>query len=166
VAMAGAAIRHRLDVVFRGPGGEGRIPLLLFLPATASAAAPVPVFLLICNRNRENIAADRSVRSPSGRPRRGWPEAMPWPPSMSRTSTRTMTMASGTGSMASSIRRRAGRPTPGARSALGPGAPAGPWMPSRRCRRSTAPGSPWSGTRAAARRPCGAGRRTSASPWW
>ncbi len=64
VAMDGTAIRHRLDVAFRGPGGEGRIPLLLFLPVTASAAAPVPVFLLICNRERENIAADRSVRSP------------------------------------------------------------------------------------------------------
>lgn len=61
-AMGGAAVRRQFDIVFRGPGGEGRIRLLLFLPK--SAVGPVPAFLLLCNRERENIDPDRTVRSP------------------------------------------------------------------------------------------------------
>ena len=40
-------------VTFSGPGGEGKIRVLLVVPAAATAGKPVPLFLLINNRSPE-----------------------------------------------------------------------------------------------------------------
>jgi pimeloyl-ACP methyl ester carboxylesterase len=60
--MDGKATRKLVNISFRGPGGEGTIQLLLFVPNAATR--PVPCFLLICNRDPENIDPSRKVKSP------------------------------------------------------------------------------------------------------
>lgn len=61
-AMEGRATRKRIDIRYSGPGGEGRIELVVFIPN--EAVKPVPGFLLICNRDRRNIDPTRTERSP------------------------------------------------------------------------------------------------------
>ncbi|RKN61386.1 hypothetical protein [Paenibacillus ginsengarvi] len=46
--LQGTAIRKKVAIRYRGPYGEGIIPLLLIVPV--NIAGPVPVFLLINNR--------------------------------------------------------------------------------------------------------------------
>jgi hypothetical protein len=61
-AMDGKATRKLVRISYAGPGGEGGINLILFVPN--SAKKPVPCFLLICNRGRENIDPMRVQKSP------------------------------------------------------------------------------------------------------
>lgn len=62
LAMDGLATRKQIDIRYTGPGGEGVIHLVLFVPN--SLPKPVPGFLLICNRPREeNIDPLRVNRS-------------------------------------------------------------------------------------------------------
>ncbi len=56
-AMDGMATLKRVDIHFAGPGGEGKIELILFIPN--EVPKPVAGFLLICNRGRENINPTR-----------------------------------------------------------------------------------------------------------
>lgn len=60
--MDGMATRKLVTISYRGPGGEGAIRLVLFVPE--KVAKPVPCFLLICNRGPENIDPTRKVRMP------------------------------------------------------------------------------------------------------
>ncbi|NHN34791.1 alpha/beta hydrolase family protein [Paenibacillus agricola] len=60
--MGGKAVRKKIDIGYEGPGGNGVIHLYLFVPA--QAIRPVPTFLLICNREAENMDPDREVQSP------------------------------------------------------------------------------------------------------
>jgi len=61
-AMSGLATRKQVDIHFSGPGGEGAIRLVLFVPN--HAPKPAPGFLLICNRPREeHIDPTREKRS-------------------------------------------------------------------------------------------------------
>ncbi len=57
--MSGA-LRKQVELTFSGPGGTGTIELLLFLPE--KQPPPVPVFLLICHRDRKNIDPSRQNR--------------------------------------------------------------------------------------------------------
>lgn len=59
-AMEGAATRKRVEIHFSGPGGEGQLNLLIFVPNKIEH--PAPGFLLICNRSRKNIDPDRIER--------------------------------------------------------------------------------------------------------
>lgn len=59
--MNGAATRKQVKISFRGPGGEGAIRLVLFVPERVK---PAPCFLLICNRGATNIDPTRAVKSP------------------------------------------------------------------------------------------------------
>jgi len=61
-AMRGKATLKRVDIRFSGPGGKGVIELALFIPN--NAPRPVPGFVLICNRDRENIDPTRQKKSP------------------------------------------------------------------------------------------------------
>jgi hypothetical protein len=61
-AMHGQATRKQVAITFSGPGGAGRINLLVFVPRRVSG--PVPCFLLICHRGPENIDPTRQVQSP------------------------------------------------------------------------------------------------------
>ena len=61
-AMGGAATRKLVTISYRGPGGEGAINLVLFVPNNATKAAPC--MLLICNRPAENIDPTREKKSP------------------------------------------------------------------------------------------------------
>ncbi|HEY3897833.1 MAG TPA: prolyl oligopeptidase family serine peptidase [Chthoniobacter sp.] len=62
-AMDGKATRKQVKISYRGPGGEGAINLVLFIPNAAKQ--PAPCFLLICNRPAaENIDPTRAVKSP------------------------------------------------------------------------------------------------------
>ncbi len=61
-AMNGAATRRLVKIAYRGPGGEGAINLILFIPN--GLAKPAPCFLLICNRGPENIDPTREKKSP------------------------------------------------------------------------------------------------------
>ena len=61
-AMDGAATRKQVRIAYRGPGGEGSLRLLLFVPARARR--PAPCFLLICHRPPENMDPARAVRKP------------------------------------------------------------------------------------------------------
>lgn len=61
-AMDGAATRKLVDVRYSGPGGEGKMELILFIPNKAQK--PAPGFLLICNQPPENIDPSRVVKSP------------------------------------------------------------------------------------------------------
>ena len=56
-AMKGRATEKQIEIRFSGPGGEGKMRLLLFIPNAAQE--PVPVFLLICHRDPENIDPSR-----------------------------------------------------------------------------------------------------------
>ncbi|MCF7668237.1 MAG: prolyl oligopeptidase family serine peptidase [Verrucomicrobia bacterium] len=60
--MGGRATRKLVDISFSGPGGEGRIGLIRFIPN--KAPKPVPAFLLICHRGRDNIDPSRQVKEP------------------------------------------------------------------------------------------------------
>ncbi|MBI5386219.1 MAG: acetylxylan esterase [Verrucomicrobia bacterium] len=59
--MDGAATRKQVMISYRGPGGEGAIKLVLFVPGRVK---PAPCFLLICNRGPTNIDPIRTVKSP------------------------------------------------------------------------------------------------------
>jgi hypothetical protein len=61
-AMDGLATRKQVNIVYRGPGGQGAIRLLMFVPN--NGPQPVPCFLLICNRDESNIDPSRAVKSP------------------------------------------------------------------------------------------------------
>jgi dienelactone hydrolase len=58
--MDGAATRKLVKISYRGPGGEGAIKLVLFVP---TKSAPAPCFLLICNRGATNIDPTRENKS-------------------------------------------------------------------------------------------------------
>jgi pimeloyl-ACP methyl ester carboxylesterase len=59
--MDGAATRRQVVISYEGRGGKGAINLTLFVPAKATK--PVPCFVLICNRGRQNIDPTRAVKS-------------------------------------------------------------------------------------------------------
>lgn len=59
--MGGTATRKQVKISYRGPGGEGAIQLVLFVPEQAK---PAPCFLLICNRGPTNIDPTRTIKSP------------------------------------------------------------------------------------------------------
>ncbi len=61
-AMDGAATRKLVDVRYSGPGGNGEMELILFIPNKREK--PAPGFLLICNRGKENIDPTREEKSP------------------------------------------------------------------------------------------------------
>jgi hypothetical protein len=61
-AMGGTATRKLVTISYRGPGGEGAINLVLFVPNGAAKSAPC--MLLICNRPAENIDPTREKKSP------------------------------------------------------------------------------------------------------
>lgn len=61
-AMEGKATRKQVRISYRGPGGEGAIKLVLFVPNGRSQ--PAPCWLLICNRPPSNIDPTREVKSP------------------------------------------------------------------------------------------------------
>jgi len=60
--MDGKATRKRVDAVFSGPHGEGRIRYLMFLPE--NAPGPAPAFVLIGHRDPDNYDPDREKRVP------------------------------------------------------------------------------------------------------
>lgn len=60
-AMAGAATLKEVRISYRGPGGKSGFKLILFIPN--KARKPAPGFLLICNRDRENIDPTRERKS-------------------------------------------------------------------------------------------------------
>lgn len=60
-AMDGKATRKLVRISYAGPGGEGGINLIVFIPN--DARKPVPCFLLICNRGVTNIDPTREVKS-------------------------------------------------------------------------------------------------------
>lgn len=60
-AMDGAATLKQVAIEFSGPGGQGRINLVLFVPNERKGSAPA--FLLICNRPAENIDPTRQKKS-------------------------------------------------------------------------------------------------------
>ena len=58
------AVRRRARASFSGPRGKWGFEMTLFLPDGASAAAPAPAFVLICNRALEKFAdIELKVRS-------------------------------------------------------------------------------------------------------
>lgn len=61
-ALSGNATRKLVDIHFSGSGGNGTIHLAVFIPN--NVPKPVPGFLLICNRSRENIDPTRKIKSP------------------------------------------------------------------------------------------------------
>lgn len=61
-AMGGKATLKRIDIRFSGPGGKGVIKLAVFIPN--KVPKPVPGFVLICNRGRDNIDPTRKKKSP------------------------------------------------------------------------------------------------------
>lgn len=62
-AMEGKATRKQVKISWRGPGGEGALKLVLFIPN--GLTKPAPCFLLICNRPAAaNIDPTRAVKSP------------------------------------------------------------------------------------------------------
>ncbi|MGG1516943.1 prolyl oligopeptidase family serine peptidase [Paenibacillus oryzisoli] len=60
--MDGKALRKKVDITFDGPRGTGIIHLYLFTPV--NGGEKVPAFLLICNRDKENMDPERKVKSP------------------------------------------------------------------------------------------------------
>jgi dienelactone hydrolase len=64
--MDGTATRKRVAVEYAGPGGKGKIDLLLFVPAGKARRAKkrAPAFLLICNRDAANLDPERAKKSP------------------------------------------------------------------------------------------------------
>jgi hypothetical protein len=61
-ALDGNATRKQVAISYHGPGGEGTIHLVLFVPK--GALKPVPCFLLVCNRGQTNIDPTRTIKSP------------------------------------------------------------------------------------------------------
>lgn len=61
-ALSGAATLKRINIHFSGDGGKGMIELSVFIPNKRSK--PAPGFLMICNRDRENIDPTRKKKSP------------------------------------------------------------------------------------------------------
>ena len=61
-AMDGKATLKQVTISYSGPGGEGAIHLILFVPNRREK--PAPCFLLICNRGVENIDPTREKKSP------------------------------------------------------------------------------------------------------
>ncbi len=62
-AMEGKATRKQVKISWHGPGGEGSLKLVLFIPNGLNK--PAPCFLLICNRPAAaNIDPTRAVKSP------------------------------------------------------------------------------------------------------
>lgn len=60
----GKAVRKSVRISFSGPRGSWGFRAFLFLPAKSSADRPVPVFLLMCNRDMEKFAdVERKVKS-------------------------------------------------------------------------------------------------------
>jgi len=59
--MGGKALRKRIKASFSGPGGKHSFVFTAFIPKSKK---PVPAFLLICNRDYENIDPDRIVKTP------------------------------------------------------------------------------------------------------
>ena len=58
------AVRRRARASFSGPRGKWSFEMTVFRPAAASAAAPAPAFVLICNRALETFAdVDLKVKS-------------------------------------------------------------------------------------------------------
>lgn len=63
-AMDGRAVRRRVRARFSGPGGEGAIDILAFIPASAGKGHPVPAALLLCNRDPAgNMDPERKLRT-------------------------------------------------------------------------------------------------------
>lgn len=60
-AMNGMATLKRIDIHYAGPGGKGKMELIVFIPN--KAARPVPGFLFICNRGRELMDPTREKKS-------------------------------------------------------------------------------------------------------
>ncbi len=60
-ALGGAATFKHINIHFSGVGGKGMIKLMLFIPN--KVLKPAPGFLLICNRDRENIDPTRKNKS-------------------------------------------------------------------------------------------------------
>ena len=60
--MGGAADLRQLHLGWKGPGGEGGMNVVLFVPSKRDK--PVGCFLLICNRPVENIDPTREKKSP------------------------------------------------------------------------------------------------------
>ena len=60
--MDGTATLKRIKISYHGPGGEGAINLVLFVPE--KKMKPAPCFLLICNRGPENIDPTRATKMP------------------------------------------------------------------------------------------------------
>jgi hypothetical protein len=61
-ALAGTAIRKQVRISYAGPNGEGTLRLVLFIPKAKPQRHPC--FLLICNREPENIDPTRTTKSP------------------------------------------------------------------------------------------------------
>lgn len=61
-AMDGAATRKQVRINFTGKEDGLSMELVLFIPN--DAPKPVPTFLLICNRDRENIDPTRQIKMP------------------------------------------------------------------------------------------------------
>lgn len=60
--MDGKALRKRVAICYKGPGGEGRVEVTAFIPKSEK---PVPAFVLICNRPAgKNIDPERKELSP------------------------------------------------------------------------------------------------------
>lgn len=60
-AMDGKATRKQINISYEGPGGKGSFQLLLFIPN--HIMKPASTFLLIDNRDYENMDADQMVTS-------------------------------------------------------------------------------------------------------
>lgn len=60
--MEGRVIRKQVDIMYEGPGGQGIVHLLLFVPAERSK--PVPAWLLLNNRGPGHMDPSREEQSP------------------------------------------------------------------------------------------------------
>ena len=61
-AISGYATRKKVDILFSGPGGTGKLRIPLFIPNNAHKH--VPTFLLICHSLPDNIYPSRKVKKP------------------------------------------------------------------------------------------------------
>ncbi|MEF2246531.1 alpha/beta hydrolase family protein [Paenibacillus sp. IITD108] len=59
--MDGLAVRKKIEIQYEGPGGTGKLPFVLFIPAKADK--PVPAFVLINNRGTAVADPDRKQLS-------------------------------------------------------------------------------------------------------
>lgn len=60
--MNGKAVRKKIRIEFNGPGGEGTINLIMFVPT--NIPKPVPIFLMINIRSVSNTDPERIIKSP------------------------------------------------------------------------------------------------------